>query len=235
MIVFPAIDIKDGRCVRLKQGEFDDLTVYSEDVIQVAYNWEKKGAKYIHIVDLDGAEAGISKNLEVITSIVKKVKTPVQVGGGIRSYEAAENLLSNGVQRIILGTTAIKNKELIKKLVNKYDDRVVVSIDAKDGKVAIDGWINKTDVTAYSLVADMEEMGVRTIVYTDISKDGMMQGPNFREYSTLLEKFNIDIIASGGVSTLEDVERLRAMDVYGCIIGKALYCGAIKLEDVTRC
>lgn len=231
MIIFPAIDIKDGNCVRLKQGKFEDMDVYFYNPVEVAKTWEAKGAEFIHIVDLDGAKDGKSKNFEIISEIAKTVNIPIQVGGGIRNREAVQTLLDAGVNRVILGTAAVNEKELLKSLVDEYGKQIVVSIDAKDGIVAIDGWVNLSSLNSVDFVKELEEIGVQTIVYTDIAKDGMMEGPNFDIYRELMEKNSIDIIASGGVSTLEDVEKLSEMDMYGAIIGKALYIENIKLED----
>lgn len=231
MIIFPAIDIKDGNCVRLKQGKFEDMDVYFDNPIEVAKTWEAKGAEFIHIVDLDGAKDGKSKNLEIISEIAKTVNIPIQVGGGIRTREAVQTLLDAGVNRVILGTAAVNEKELLKSLVSEYAEKIVVSIDAKDGIVAIDGWINLSSLNSVDFVKELEEIGVQTIVYTDIAKDGMMEGPNFDIYRELMEKNSIDIIASGGVSTIDDVVKLSEMNMYGAIIGKALYIENIKLED----
>ncbi|OHW62249.1 1-(5-phosphoribosyl)-5-[(5-phosphoribosylamino)methylideneamino] imidazole-4-carboxamide isomerase [Andreesenia angusta] len=231
MIIFPAIDIKDGNCVRLKQGKFEDMDVYFDNPVEVAKTWEAKGAEFIHIVDLDGAKDGKSKNFEIISEIARTVNIPIQVGGGIRTREAVQTLLDAGVNRVILGTAAVNEKELLKSLVDEYGKQIVVSIDAKDGIVAIDGWVNLSSLNSVDFVKELEEIGVQTIVYTDIAKDGMMEGPNFEIYRELMEKNSIDIIASGGVSTLEDVAKLSEMDMYGAIIGKALYIENIKLED----
>lgn len=231
MIIFPAIDIKDGNCVRLKQGKFEDMDVYFDNPVEVAKTWEAKGAEFIHLVDLDGAKDGKSKNFDIISEIAKTVKIPVQVGGGIRTREAVQTLLDAGVNRVILGTAAVNEKELLKSLVDEYGKQIVVSIDAKDGIVAIDGWVNLSSLNSVDFVKELEEIGVETIVYTDIAKDGMMEGPNFDIYRELMEKNKIDIIASGGVSTLEDVAKLSEMNMYGAIIGKALYIENIKLED----
>lgn len=231
MIIFPAIDIKDGNCVRLKQGKFEDMDVYFDNPVEVAKTWEAKGAEFIHIVDLDGAKDGKSKNFEIISEIARVVNIPIQVGGGIRTREAVQTLLDAGVNRVILGTAAVNEKELLKSLVDEFGKQIVVSIDAKDGIVAIDGWVNLSSLNSVDFVKELEEIGVQTIVYTDIAKDGMMEGPNFEIYRELMEKNSIDIIASGGVSTLEDVAKLSEMEMYGAIIGKALYIENIKLED----
>lgn len=231
MIIFPAIDMKDGKCVRLEQGLFDKVTIFGEDPVQMAKKWETEGAKFLHLVDLDGAKDGVPKNLEIIKKICKTIDIPVQLGGGIRDKKTVETLLDAGVNRVILGTVAINNRDLLVELVKEYGEKIVVSIDAKEGLVAVDGWVNVSEVDSISLVKDLEKIGVKTIVYTDIAKDGMMEGPNFDIYNTLKIESNIDVIASGGVSSIDDVRELSKMDMYGAIIGKALYTGDIKLKD----
>lgn len=231
MIIFPAIDIKDGNCVRLKQGKFDELDVYFDNPVEVAQKWESKGAEFIHIVDLDGAKDGKSKNYDIIANIAKTVNIPIQVGGGIRSEEAVKNLLDAGVNRVILGTAAVNDEKFLREMAEKYGEKIVVSVDAKDGIVAVDGWINLSTITSEEFVKTLDEIGVKTIVYTDIAKDGMMQGPNFNIYKEVSEISDIDVIASGGVSSIDDVKKLKSMDMYGAIIGKALYIDKIKLED----
>lgn len=231
MIIFPAIDIKDGNCVRLKQGKFDELDVYFDNPVEVAQKWESKGAEFIHIVDLDGAKDGKSKNYDIIANIAKTVNIPIQVGGGIRSEEAVKNLLDAGVNRVILGTAAVNDEKFLREMAEKYGEKIVVSVDAKDGIVAVDGWINLSTIRSEEFVKTLDEIGVKTIVYTDIAKDGMMQGPNFDIYKEVSEISDIDVIASGGVSSIDDVKKLKSMDMYGAIIGKALYIDKIKLED----
>ncbi|SNS63132.1 1-(5-phosphoribosyl)-5-[(5-phosphoribosylamino)methylideneamino] imidazole-4-carboxamide isomerase [Anaerovirgula multivorans] len=232
MIIYPAIDIKDGRCVRLTQGKFDEEKVYFQDPQEVAKLWEQKGAQVLHIVDLDGALEGRSKNLSVIERIVETVDIPLQLGGGIRSLEAIEALISIGVKRVILGTKAVQDKEMLKKAVELYGDRIVVSIDAKAGFVAVDGWTKTSTVKAIDFAKEIELLGVKTIVYTDIARDGMMKGPNFHAIKELKNYVAVDIIASGGVSSLEDLETLSEIGVAGVIVGKALYEGKVDLADV---
>ena len=231
MIIFPAIDIKDGNCVRLRQGRFDEKDIYFDNPVEVAVKWEEKGAEFIHIVDLDGAKDGKSKNYSIIEEIAKTVKIPIQVGGGIRNEDAIKNLLDAGVNRVILGTAAVNDESFLKKMVEKYKEKIVVSVDAKEGIVAVDGWINLSTVKSTDFIENLQKIGVKTIVYTDIAKDGMMQGPNFEIYEEVEKTSDIDVIASGGVSTIDDVKRLKEIDVYGAIIGKALYIEEIKLED----
>lgn len=231
MIILPAIDLKDGKCVRLEQGLFDKVTVFGDDPVEMAKKWESEGGEYLHLVDLDGAKDGVPKNLEVIKGICKNIDIPIQLGGGIRNKETVKILLDAGVTRVILGTMAINNIELLEELVKEYGERIVVSIDAKDGLVAVDGWVNVSEVNSIDLVKRLEKIGVETIVYTDIAKDGMMEGPNFEIYKKLGEEANIDVIASGGVSSLENVKKLKEMDMYGAIIGRALYTGDINLKE----
>ena len=231
MIIFPAIDMKDGKCVRLEQGLFDKVTVFGEDPVEMAKKWESEGAEFLHLVDLDGAKDGVPKNLEIIKNICKAIEIPIQLGGGIRDKETVKILLDAGVNRVILGTVAINDRDLLVDLVKEYGERIVVSIDAKEGLVAVNGWVNVSEVQSIDLVRDLEEIGVKTIVYTDIAKDGMMEGPNFDIYNTIREQSNIDVIASGGVSSIDNVKKLSEMNMYGAIIGKALYTNDIKLKD----
>ena len=232
MIIFPAIDIKENKCVRLLQGDFDKVNIYGDDPSAMAKRWEDKNAQFIHIVSLNGARGEGKVNDESIKKILSTVNIPIQIGGGIRSQERVQELLNMGVNRVIVGSIAIKNKELLKKLVKKYKEKIVVSIDAKNGKVAVQGWEEISDVDSLELCKELEQIGVKTIVYTDISKDGMMIGPNFNIYEKLSKETNLDIIASGGVTTIEDIKRLKDMDLYGAIIGKALYENKIELKEV---
>ncbi len=231
MIILPAIDLKDGKCVRLEQGLFDKVTVFGDNPVEMAQKWESAGSEYLHLVDLDGAKDGVPKNLEIIKDICKNIDIPIQLGGGIRTKETVKILLDAGVTRVIVGTMAINDMELLKELVDEYGERIVVSIDAKDGLVAVNGWVNTSEVDSIDLVRELEKIGVKTIVYTDIAKDGMMEGPNFEIYETLSKETDIDVVASGGVSTIENVKRLKKMDMYGAIIGRALYTGDIDIKE----
>lgn len=235
MIIFPAIDLKDGNCVRLKQGNFEDSIIYSNTPVEIAKLFEKDGAKWIHIVDLNGAETNNNINFETIKNIIKNITIPIQVGGGIRSIEKAKQLLEIGVARIIIGTSAIEDYELLENLVKTYQEKVIVSIDANHQKVATRGWKTQTDIDAIDLSKKLEKIGIKTIVYTDISKDGMMQGPNFQDYLELSKKTSLKIIASGGVSSLNDVLRLNEIGLYGAIIGKAIYESKINLKEAILC
>ncbi|MDP0505916.1 MAG: 1-(5-phosphoribosyl)-5-[(5-phosphoribosylamino)methylideneamino]imidazole-4-carboxamide isomerase [Fusobacterium sp. JB019] len=235
MIIFPAIDIKNNKSVRLSQGDFNKINVYSNDPFNMAVKWKNQGGKFLHLVDLDGARNEEIINRESIEKIAKNIDLPIQVGGGIRSEKRVEELLKIGVQRVIVGTIAIENKELLKRLVSKYQDKIIVSIDAKDGKVALRGWEVISEVNSLDLCKELEIIGVKTIVYTDISKDGMLQGPNFEIYEELSKKTSLNIIASGGITSIDDIKKLNEMDLYGAIIGKALYNENLKLKDVIEC
>lgn len=231
MTIYPAIDIKQGKCVRLVQGKFSDMTVYSDSPVQMAKKWERLGAKYIHLVDLDGARTGQSINSGIIKEIAKSVTVPVQLGGGIRSLETIKDMLDHGVARVILGTSAVQNPLLLKEAVAKYKEKIVVGIDAKDGKVAIEGWEKVSSFSAVRFASTMQEIGVKTIIYTDISRDGMLKGPNIDAIRVMVESCTIDVIASGGVSSINDIEQLKQTGVEGVIIGKALYTENVDLKD----
>lgn len=232
MIIFPAIDIKDNKCVRLLQGDFNKVNIYGDNPSVMAKKWEDKGSQFIHIVSLNGARGEGNINDKSIKEILNTVNIPIQIGGGIRDEKRVKELLDLGVNRVIVGSIAVKNKELLKDLVKKYKEKIVVSIDAKSGKVATEGWEEVSSVDSVELCKELEEIGVKTIVYTDISKDGMMIGPNFNIYEKLSKETNLDIIASGGVTTMKDVEKLKEMNLYGAIIGKALYENKIELKEV---
>ena len=233
MIIFPAIDIKDKKCVRLTQGDFDKVNVYGEDPSLMAKKWADYGAEFIHVVNLNGSRDEVGINDETLEKIATSVDIPIQVGGGIRDEKRVKELLDLGINRVIVGTMAIENKELLKELIEKYKaEKIVVSIDAKNGKVATHGWEKVSDIDSVDLCKELEQIGVKTIVYTDISKDGMLEGPNFDIYKELSQKTSLDIIASGGVTSIDDVKRLLDMNMYGAIIGKALYDNRIDLKEV---
>lgn len=231
MIIYPAVDIKDGRCVRLVQGEFDKVTVYSEEPLQMALKWESLGAEYLHVVDLDGARTGETQNISITSEIAAKLKIPVQLGGGIRSIEVIEKLISKGIKRVILGTSAVKNPDLVKQAVEAFKESIVIGIDAKDGKVAIDGWEKTSEFTAIDFANKMVELGAKTIIYTDISRDGMLIGPNLAAMREMAQTVDAEIIASGGVSSLQDIKDLKETGVSGVIVGKALYTGNVDLKE----
>lgn len=235
MIIFPAIDIKGGRCVRLTQGRMDEETVYSDEPWEVAKKWASSGAGVIHLVDLDGAVEGNPKNLSVVEKITASIGVPVQIGGGIRDVKTAEAYLSNPkVRRIIIGTAAIENPSLVTELCAKYPGRVAVGIDAKDGFVAIKGWVDVTGQKATDLAKKLEGAGVSCIIYTDISRDGMLTGPNVEATREMAESIDIPVVASGGISSLKDIESYRGVPLEGIIVGKALYSGAFDLRDAIK-
>ena len=231
MRLFPAIDLYEGKAVRLFKGDYRQMTVYSENPVEVAMAFQNAGARYMHLVDLEGAKTGLTPNLPVIRQIAQSVDLFMEVGGGIRSMETIDAYLNAGVDRVILGTAAVTDPEFLKNAVVKYGGKIAVGVDIKDGFVAIKGWTETSAYTAESFFADMERLGVRTVICTDISRDGAMQGTNRELYQKLSEAFSMDIIASGGVSDLEDVRSLRNMGLYGAIIGKAYYTGAIDLRE----
>lgn len=232
MRLYPAIDIKDGKCVRLKKGLFNEVTVYSDKPYTIAKEFEKAGAKFIHVVDLDGALKGYRVNAKAIKEIVDSVSIPVELGGGVRSLENIKEVLDLGVYRVIIGTKAVENPEFIREAIKEFGpDRIVVGVDAKDGLVAIEGWEKLSDQTALSLCLSMKEMGVENIVYTDISKDGMLVGPNVEQTKLLSDKTGINIIASGGMSCMEDLENVSNAGIHGAIIGKAIYEKRIDLAE----
>ena len=231
-IVYPAIDIISGSAVRLSQGDYARKEVYHADPSEVAKRWENEGAKFIHVVDLEGAKEGKSFNLDAIAKICAAVKVPVQVGGGIRNMETVENMLNIGVSRVILGTAALANPDFVKEAVAKYGDKIAVGIDAKDGKVAVQGRLEVSNTNAIDFAREMEKIGVANIIYTDIATDGMLQGPNVAAMQEMAEAVSLNIIASGGVSCANDVKVLRKTNVGGVIVGKALYTGAVTLEEI---
>lgn len=232
MQLYPAIDMKNGQCVRLRQGEFKNITVYSDAPEAMAAHWQEEGATFLHLVDLDGALAGHSVNEEAIKRILKAVSIPVQIGGGIRTIESAARMLSLGITRVIVGTKAAEHPEFLGELVNEFGSSAIVAgIDARDGKVATQGWEKTSEFMASDLALTMKEYGVKHIVYTDISRDGMLTGPNVEATSRLTKATGLDIIASGGVSSMEDLEALANEGIQGAIIGKALYENRISLKE----
>ena len=232
MRLYPAIDIKNGQCVRLRQGVFDDTTVYANEPFEVAKEFEADGAKFLHIVDLDGALQGTGANVAALKKIVENVNIPVEIGGGIRTMEDIEHRLGLGVTRVILGTKAVESPEFVKEAVEKFGaDKIVVGIDAKDGMVAIKGWETISNVDAVTLALSMKELGVKTIIYTDISKDGMLCGPNFAQTARMVEVTGMDIVASGGVSCMEDLVQLESIGVEGAILGKAIYEKRVDVKE----
>lgn len=234
MRIYPAIDIKDGKCVRLFKGRFDDMTVYGDDPSAMAKKWEALGGEYIHVVDLDGALKGHGVNAEVIKKICQSVNVPVQTGGGIRTMEDIEYKLSCGIDRVIIGTKAVTDAEFVKRAVDKYKEKIVIGIDAKDSMVAIEGWEQVSDFTAVEFAKKMESIGVQTIVYTDIATDGTLAGPNVSAMAEMAKAVNIDIIASGGIGSNEHITSLIPTGVEGVIVGKALYTDKVDLSTAIQ-
>ena len=234
MYMYPAIDLYDGKAVRLYKGDYAQMTVYNENPVEVALDFKAAGAKYMHLVDLQGAKTGKPENAETIKALIKAFEGFVEVGGGIRNMDTVESYLALGVNRVILGTAAVKDPAFLEEALQKYGEKIAVGVDLKDGYVAIHGWTEKSEQTAEMFFDRMEQLGVKAIICTDISRDGAMQGTNRQLYKQLSQKYSMDIIASGGVSDLEDVKALKAMDIHGAIVGKAYYTGAIDLKKAVE-
>ncbi|WP_163193125.1 1-(5-phosphoribosyl)-5-[(5-phosphoribosylamino)methylideneamino]imidazole-4-carboxamide isomerase [Clostridium thermarum] len=231
MIIIPAIDIRQGRCVRLYQGDFSKTTIVGEDPLKVAKSFQETGAEYIHMVDLDGALMGYPFNEEVIVKLVSEVKVPVELGGGIRDLKTIDKLINRGISRVILGSAALKNHKIVVEAVREFGKHIAVGIDAKDGRVSIEGWLNTSDVNYIDFALKMEDIGVDNIIFTDISRDGTLGGPNLQQLAVLKEKVSCKITASGGIKDIEDIKALKAMEIYGAITGKALYDGTLSLAE----
>ncbi len=234
MIIFPAIDIKDGNCVRLYKGEFSTVHKVAENPLETARKFETDGAQWLHMVDLDGAKDAKPKNTEIFCEIAKETSLKVEVGGGIRTLETVESYLSRGISRVILGSVAVRNPELVKTAVKEYGDKIAVGIDAKNGMAAVEGWLDTSEAYYLDLAKAMEQAGVSTIIYTDISKDGTLSGPNLKELAAINEAVSCNIVASGGISNLEDIIALRKLGLYGAICGKSLYQGTLNLKEAIR-
>ncbi len=230
MEVIPAIDLKDGRCVRLYQGDFNMQTTYSEDPMEVALKWQSLGATRLHIVDLNGADLGIPRNMKAINNINDAVWIPLELGGGIREMNTIEKLLKTGIDRLILGTAAVEEPELVKEACRRFGESIVIGIDARDGKVATHGWKNETELTAVEFAMSMVKLGAKRFIYTDISRDGTLTEPNFMATFELVDAIRYPVIASGGVSSVKHIRLLNRIGAEGAIIGKALYTGDINLE-----
>ena len=231
MKIFPAIDLYEGKAVRLLKGDYNAVTVYSENPLEIAKDFENSGATELHTVDLEGARDGGTPNIEIIKSFVENTKLNVEVGGGIRSMDTVKAYLDAGVRRVILGTAAVTDPEFLKTAVDTYGDKIAVGADIKDGKVAIKGWVEKSEYSTFEFFEMLQKIGVSTVICTDISKDGAMQGTNRELYKELSQRFSVNIIASGGVSSLDDIKALNEMDLFGAIIGKAYYTGAVKINE----
>ena len=231
MNIFPAVDLFDGKAVRLLKGDYQKMTVYSENPLEIAKDFENSGAEFLHVVDLEGAKTGDTPNIGTIEKIVKNTSLFTEVGGGIRTLETVEKYINIGVKRVILGTAAVNDEKFLISAVKKYGEKIAVGIDIKDGFVAIKGWTDLSKFTPFEFCEKMQNIGVKTVICTDVSKDGAMQGTNVGLYKEMSEKFNINIIASGGVSSIDDIKRLKNLEIYGTIIGKAYYTKAISLAE----
>ena len=234
MIIIPAIDIINGNAVRLYKGDYAKEELISTDVISLAKEFENKGAKYLHLVDLDGAKVGKVVNYDLISKIVKSINIPVELGGGIRNMSMIDDLIKLGISRVILGTAAIKDKELLKSAVIKYKEKIAVGVDCKDGFVCTHGWIEKSDITYINFCKELENIGVRNIILTDISKDGTLEGCNIEMLKELSKNINVDITASGGIKDIQEIVKLNELDIYGAITGKAIYSGNLDLEEAIK-
>jgi phosphoribosylformimino-5-aminoimidazole carboxamide ribotide isomerase len=234
MEIIPAIDLRNGKCVRLYQGDYEKETVFSKDPVSVALRWQSEGARRLHIVDLDGAAKGKTYNLEAIEDIIAAIDIPIQVGGGIRSIETIEQLLNIGVERTILGTVAVEKPDLVQEACRRFAEQIIVSIDAKDRLVATRGWLQETKVSASELAAKMVKLGVKRFIYTDINRDGTLTSPNFEAISELLSQVDVPVIAAGGISSVYHLTRLAKLGVEGAIVGKAIYTGDIILADAFK-
>lgn len=235
MIIFPAIDIKDGNCVRLFKGDFGTVEKVAEDPLETARSFETQGAEWIHMVDLDGAKDAVPRNMPIYLDVAKNTSLKVEVGGGIRSLDTMEKYLSGGIARVILGSVAVKDSELVKTAIREFgSERVVVGIDAKNGMVSVEGWLDSSTVHYLDLAKEMERAGVSTIIFTDIAKDGTLEGPNLQQLSMLSKAVSCNIVASGGISDINDIRRLKELGLYGAICGKSIYKGTLDLAEAVR-
>lgn len=231
MIILPAIDLLGRKAVRLLKGDYNQVTVYSDSPLEVAEKFKSLGATHIHMVDLDGAKYGTAPNMDIVAEVAEKTGLFIEIGGGIRSMETVKKYIDAGISRVILGTAAICDEDFLKEAVKAYSEKIAVGADVKDSKIAVKGWLEQSDVTLDEFFLKMQDLGVKNIICTDISRDGAMRGTNLELYRELSAKYSLDITASGGVSSIEDVKRLRKMNLYGAIIGKAYYTGAVDLEE----
>jgi phosphoribosylformimino-5-aminoimidazole carboxamide ribotide isomerase len=231
VIIYPAIDLRDGKCVRLVEGDFSRETVFDADPAAVALRWAEAGAQWLHVVDLDGAVAGRPVNLHAIEAISASVEIPIQLGGGLRTLENLESAFAAGISRTILGTVALENAELVASAVERWGDAIAVGLDARDGKLATRGWLDQSDVLAVDAARALEAVGVRHFIFTDIRRDGTLSGPNLVSLGELIAAVDADVIASGGVGRLEDIEAARAVGAAGAIVGRALYDGRVDLAE----
>ena len=234
MLILPAIDLFEGKAVRLYKGDYAQMTVYNEDPAAVAMDFKAQGAEWIHLVDLEGAKTGETPNLETVKAILAETDLFTEIGGGIRTMEVIDRYLGAGIDRVILGTAAIQDEAFLKKAVEKYGEKIAVGADIREGFIAVKGWIERSQVTADEFFENMQQIGVKTIICTDINRDGAMAGTNLALYRTMSRRYRVDITASGGVSSMDDITALKEMDMYGAIIGKAYYTGAIELKEAVE-
>ena len=230
MLILPAIDLRNGKCVNLLQGRAEEETIFSDLPVEMAAQWEREGAEYLHLVDLDGAFQGTAGNLQIVKEITDTIRIPVQLGGGIRTMDRLDEVLALGVTLAILGTGALKNPPMVEAACKQYGDQIAVGIDAKEGMVATEGWLDVSQKPAVAFAQEMEDRGVQTIIYTDIKSDGMLKGPNLKTTQAIAEAVSVNVIASGGITSIQDIEVLKAIGVYGAIIGRALYIGTLDLK-----
>lgn len=235
MIIIPAIDIIGGRAVRLYQGDYNKEEVVAKDIVETALSFESLGAEFVHLVDLDGAKKGVPTNHEIILKLAKELKVPVEVGGGIRSLETIEKLINGGVSRTILGTSALNDEKLLKEALRIYGDKIAVGLDCKNGYVCGNGWLEESTIDYIEMGKRLEDMGVYNIILTDIAKDGTLQGPNYEMLSKLSSAISVKITASGGIRDIEHIKKLKEMDLYGAITGKAIYAGTLDLKEAINC
>ena len=234
MLILPAIDLYDKKAVRLYKGDYNEMTVYSNNPIEIARKFQQCGATFIHMVDLEGAKNGTTPNIDEVRKVVDYTDLKVEIGGGIRDEETVQKYIDLGVERVILGTAAVTDDEFLRRMVAKYKSAIAVGVDLKDGYVAIKGWTEKSQLTADEFFSHLSDIGVKTVICTDISKDGAMQGTNRELYKELSEKYTMDIVASGGVSSIDDIKALKEMNLYGAILGKAYYIGAVDLKEAVE-
>ena len=237
MNIFPAIDIKNGKCVRLLKGDFNKITSYEKSPIEQANIFFQSGFKDIHIVDLDGALLGVSSNSDVIKEIIKKVKLRIQIGGGIRNINTINNWLETGVDKVIMGTAAVEDKELLKSACKKFKNKIAIALDVRDGLIALSGWTKQTNISALDFIKEIENFGVSRIIYTDINKDGTKKGPNIKDVIELSIKVKIPLVISGGVSSIDDIKKIKSLNnsnIEGVIVGKSIYDGDIKINDLVE-
>ena len=234
MNIFPAIDLIEGKAVRLLKGDYEKKTVYNDDPLKVVEDFKNQNAEFLHLVDLDGAKSGKTDNIETVKNIVDQGGLFVEIGGGIRNMETVDKYFEIGVNRVIIGTAAVTNPEFLQSALNKYGEKIAVGVDIKDGFVAIKGWLEKSEFTLFDFCKKIQNLGVKYLICTDISKDGVMKGTNLQLYEELSSRFNMNITASGGVSSMEDIKSLKELNLYGAIIGKAYYTGAVNLSEAIR-